>query len=215
MTLFSEGFSWCALRLMSLALAVLTTACAAPSWSAKLTRYQQWPTATSGDTYYIKSSPDKSNSLQYQSFADSVRASIGVTGLVQAPDLKAARFVVQMDYGNPQEQSWVPQFADSFYGPSAWGIGRGYYAPNDGWGGGFFYSPNVVNVPVTVYKNYLNVIITDNQNSGAEVYRATAVSYSYSDNLDQQMPFLSQAIFDGFPGNNGQVIDIRYPLARD
>ncbi|ASC89329.1 DUF4136 domain-containing protein [Alcaligenes nematophilus] len=215
MTLFSEGVSWRALRLMSLVLAVLTTACAAPSWSAKLTRYQQWPTATSGDTYYIKSSPDKSSSLQYQSFADSVRASIGVTGLVQAADLKSARFVVQMDYGNPQEQSWVPQFADSFYGPSAWGIGRGYYAPNDGWGGGFFYSPNVVNVPVTVYKNYLNVIITDNQNSGAEVYRATAVSYSHSDNLDQQMPFLSQAIFDGFPGNNGQVIDIRYPLARD
>ncbi|MCX5463807.1 DUF4136 domain-containing protein [Alcaligenes parafaecalis] len=215
MTLFSEGFSWRALRLMSLALAVLTTACAAPSWSAKLTRYQQWPTATSGDTYYIKSAADKSSNLQYQSFADSVRASIGVTGLVQAADLKSARFVVQMDYGNPQEQSWVPQFADSFYGPSAWGIGRGYYAPNDGWGGGFFYSPNVVNVPVTVYKNYLNVIITDNQNSGAEVYRATAVSYSHSDNLDQQMPFLSQAIFDGFPGNSGQVIDIRYPLPRD
>ncbi|XOT94767.1 DUF4136 domain-containing protein [Alcaligenes pakistanensis] len=215
MTLFSEGFSWRALRLMSLAFAVLTTACAAPSWSAKLTRYQQWPAVTSGDTYYIKSAPDKSNSLQDQSFADSVRAAIGVTGLVQAQDLKSARFVVQMDYGNPQEQSWVPQFADSFYGPSAWGIGRGYYAPNDGWGGGFFYSPNVVNVPVTVYKNYLNVIITDNQNSNAEVYRATAVSYSHSDNLDQQMPFLSQAIFDRFPGNNGQVIDIRYPLPKD
>lgn len=215
MTLLSEGFSWRALRLMSLAFAVLTTACAAPSWSAKLTRYQQWPAVTSGDTYYIKFSPDKSSNLQDQSFADSVRAAIGVTGLVQAQDLKSARFVVQMDYGNPQEQSWVPQFADSFYGPSAWGIGRGYYAPNDGWGGGFFYSPNVVNVPVTVYKNYLNVIITDNQNSNAEVYRATAVSYSHSDNLDQQMPFLSQAIFDGFPGNNGQVIDIRYPLPKN
>ncbi|MGO3130791.1 MAG: DUF4136 domain-containing protein [Alcaligenes sp.] len=215
MTLFSEGFSWRVLRLMSLAFAVLTTACAAPSWSAKLTRYQHWPAVTSGDTYYIKSAPDKSSNLQDQAFADSVRAAIGVTGLVQAQDLKSARFVVQMDYGNPQEQSWVPQFADSFYGPSAWGIGRGYYAPNDGWGGGFFYSPNVVNVPVTVYKNYLNVIITDNQNSDAEVYRATAVSYSHSDNLDQQMPFLSQAIFDRFPGNNGQVIDIRYPLPKD
>ena len=215
MSLRSEVFSWRALRLLSLAFAALTTACAAPSWSAKLTRYQQWPANASGETYYIQPIPGDGNNLEYQSFADSVRASIGVTGLVEAPNLKSARFVVKMDYGNPQEQSWVPQFADSFYGPTWWGMGRGYYAPNDGWAGGFFYSPNVVNVPVTVYKNYLNVIITDNRNSGTEVYRATAVSYSHSDNLAQQMPFLSQAIFDRFPGNNGQVIDIRYPLPRD
>lgn len=214
MTILSTAFSMRAARLAALGLVALATGCAAPSWSAKLTRYQQWPAQTNGETYRLMSTDAQRGNLQYQSFADSVRAAIGVTGLVEAQAGAPARFVVEIDYGNPQEQSWVPQYADSFYGPMGWGMGRGYFAPNDGWAGGFFYSPPVVNVPVTLYRNYLNVVIRDNRQQQAEVYRATAVSYSQSDNLAVQMPFLSQAIFDGFPGNNGQVIDIEYQLPK-
>ncbi|WP_341669251.1 DUF4136 domain-containing protein [Alcaligenes sp. SDU_A2] len=214
MTIFSAIFSVRTARLAALSLVMLATGCAAPSWSAKLTRYQQWPDQTQGETYHLASSPAQSSNLEYQSFADSVRAAIGVTGLVEAKDGAAARFVVEIDYGNPQEQTWVPQYADSFYGPMGWGMGRGYYAPNDGLAGGFFYSPPVVNVPVTIYRNYLSVVIKDKRKQQAEVYRATAVSYSQSDNLAVQMPYLSQAIFDHFPGNNGQVIDIEYSLPK-
>ncbi|MGE8546567.1 MAG: DUF4136 domain-containing protein [Alcaligenes sp.] len=214
MTILSTAFSMRVARLAALGLVALATGCAAPSWSAKLTRYQQWPAQTNGETYRLMSTDAQRGNLQYQSFADSVRAAIGVTGLVEAQAGTPARFVVEIDYGNPQEQSWVPQYADSFYGPMGWGMGRGYFAPNDGWAGGFFYSPPVVNVPVTLYRNYLNVVIRDNRQQQAEVYRATAVSYSQSDNLAVQMPFLSQAIFDGFPGNNGQVIDIEYQLPK-
>ena len=214
MTILSTAFSMRVARLAALGLVALATGCAAPSWSAKLTRYQQWPAQTNGETYRLMSTDAQRGNLQYQSFADSVRAAIGVTGLVEAQAGAPARFVVEIDYGNPQEQSWVPQYADSFYGPMGWGMGRGYFAPNDGWAGGFFYSPPVVNVPVTLYRNYLNVVIRDNRQQQAEVYRATAVSYSQSDNLAVQMPFLSQAIFDGFPGNNGQVIDIEYQLPK-
>ncbi|WP_454006583.1 DUF4136 domain-containing protein [Alcaligenes sp. Marseille-Q7550] len=214
MTILSTAFSMRVARLAALGLVALATGCAAPSWSAKLTRYQQWPAQTNGETYRLMSTDAQRGNLQYQSFADSVRSAIGVTGLVEAQAGTPARFVVEIDYGNPQEQSWVPQYADSFYGPMGWGMGRGYFAPNDGWAGGFFYSPPVVNVPVTLYRNYLNVVIRDNRQQQAEVYRATAVSYSQSDNLAVQMPFLSQAIFDGFPGNNGQVIDIEYQLPK-
>lgn len=214
MTLSTRVFSLRTLRFAALGLAVLATGCAAPSWSAKLTRYQHWPANTNGETYRLAVTQEQRSNLEFQSFSDSVRAAIGVTGLVEAQAGAPARFVVEMDYGNPQEQTWVPQYADSFYGPMGWGMGRGYYAPNDGWAGGFFYSPPIVNVPVTIYRNYLNVVIKDTQNQQAEVYRASAVSYSQSENLAVQMPYLSQAIFDGFPGNNGQVIDIEYQLPK-
>ncbi|MCX5592711.1 DUF4136 domain-containing protein [Alcaligenes endophyticus] len=189
------------------------TACAAPSWSAKLTRFQQWPADTMGATYSIQANPTQANNLEYLAFADMIRASIGSTGLVEAQNLSAARFAVNFDYGATVEQRWVERYRDSVYGP--WGWGGGYYGMNDGWAGGLFYSPPpVVNVPVQAYKNSLTVIIKDQTQEDKEVYRAQAVSYSESDNLTLQMPYLTRAVFDDFPGNNGQVIDITYQKSR-
>jgi len=67
-----------------------------------------------------------------------------------------------------------------------------------------------VNVPVRVNKNTLTVTINENQRQGAQVYKSTAVSSSGT--LVQDMPYLAQAVFDGFPGNNGQVRNITYEL---
>ncbi len=191
----------------------LLTACAAPSWSAKLTRFQQWPANAVGATYALEQATHDVGNLEYQAFADMLRAAISSTGLVQAQDQQAARFVVNFEYGSTQEQRWVQRYRDSVYEP--WGWGAGYYGINDGWAGGLFYSPPpVVNVPVQAYKNNLTVIIKDKSQGDNEVYRAQAVSYSSSDNLTAQMPYLTRAVFDRFPGNNGQVIDITYEKSR-
>lgn len=188
----------------------LLSACAAPSWSAKLTRYQQWPHDAVGARYQFKATEQEKNNLEFQAFADMVRAAIGPTGLVYAEPGTEARFVVEMEYGNPVEQRWVQQYRDSVYGPWGWG-GIGI---NDGWAGGMFYSPPVlVNVPVQAYKNNLTIVIKDKRSDGREVYRAQAVSYSQADNLAAQMPYLAQAVFDTFPGNNGQVLDVNYKKA--
>jgi hypothetical protein len=105
-------------------------------------------------------------------------------------------------------QAADPYYYDNGFGPG-WGYGgRGY------WGGGVFLPPPVVNVPVNVYKNTLTVVITDNQQQGAEVYRSSAVSMTSSDNLLAVMPYLTRAVFEGFPGNNGQVRTINYELQR-
>lgn len=201
-----------AARVGVLASLVLLTACAAPSWSAKLTRFQQWPANTIGATYYLEPTAEQTNNLEYLAFADMIRASIGSTGLVEAQNLSVARFAVDFDYGTTLEQRWIEQYRDSVYPP--WGWGGGYYGINDGWAGGMFYSPPpIVNVPVQAYKNSLTVIIKDQAQNDKEVYRAQAVSYSQNDSLTVQMPYLSRAVFDGFPGNNGQVIDITYQKA--
>ena len=69
-----------------------------------------------------------------------------------------------------------------------------------------------MSVPVDVYNNQLTVTITDSQQNGRQVYRSSAVNESLSDNLAAVMPYLAQAVFDGFPGNTGQVRTVEYQL---
>ena len=188
----------------------------ASTLSARVTTYQQWPVGAQGEYYRIVSGPDQSGNLQFGAFSDMLRAAIGPTGLREAVEGVQPRFDVRVEYANPAKQVWVQRYNDAYLydgwmGP-AFG---GYYGGWGRWGGGgFFYTPSVVNVPVDIYRNTLTVTIADQQANGREVYRATAVHNSQSDNLDAVMPYLMQAIFDDFPGNNGQVREIRYELPR-
>lgn len=177
--------------------------------SARVTSYQRWPENVQGQTYRIVPDAAQRNNLQYQSFADMVRAAIGPTGLVES-HANSARFDVGFTYSSTPEQAWVQRFAPApyYYGPG-WG---GYYGP---WGPGYYGGPAVVDVPVPAYRNTLTVTIKDASNHGAEVYRSSAVSLSGASNLQVLMPYLARAVFDGFPGNNGQVRDISYPMGND
>ena len=199
------------LRFLALAgLAVLLSGCAS-SLSARVTSFQQWPAQAQGETYRLVPGPEQdASSLEYQAFGDMLRAAIGPTGLVEAKAGEQARFDVGFHYENPVRQSWVRRYDDHFYPGFSpfWGSYGGYY----GWGGGVFYSPRVVTVPVDAYKNQLTVTINDNQQNGIQVYRSSAVNESLNDNLIAVMPYLTQAVFDNFPGNNGQVRTVRYEL---
>jgi len=188
---------------------VMLLAGCASTLSARVTTYQQWPDGVEGQTYRLVREPAQGNNLEYDTFADMVRASIGPTGLVEAASGKPARFDVLITYGNPVTQAWAQRYADPYVGYGGfWPYWGGYYG--GGWGGGVYMAPPVVSVPVQVYKNSLTVSIKDNQKQGAEVYRSSAVSMSSSENLSEVMPYLAQAVFDGFPGNNGQTRNVTY-----
>lgn len=194
---------------------LLLVAGCASTLSARVTSYEKWPANAQGQLYRIVASASQKNNLEFQSVADTVRAAIGPTGLVEAQAGHSARFDLAISYDNPASQAWVQRSYDPYM--DGWGFGPafgGYYGGYRGWGGGMYIMPSYQNVPIQVYKNTLTVIITDNQNHGAEVYRSSAVNISSSDNLAQVMPYLAQAVFDGFPGNNGQVREVTYQRAR-
>lgn len=193
--------------------ALLALGGCASSLSARVTSYQQWPVGTQGEYYRIVPAPDQAGNLQFGAFADMLRAAIGPTGLREAEGSARVRFDVHMEYANPVQQVWEQRYSDAYFfdgwmGPTF----GGYYGGWHGWGGGVFYSPPVVNVPVEVYRNTLTVTIFDQESNGREVYRATAVHTGTSDNLQAIMPYLMQAVFDDFPGSNGQVREVRYEL---
>lgn len=195
-----------------LASIVVLTSCAS-TISARVTSYQQWPADATGSTYRIHPMPGQTNNLEFDAFADMVRAAIGPTGLVEAGQAQSPRFDVLVGYGNPVQQRWVQRYRDPYM--DGWGFNPffgGMYGGNGGWGwgSGIYMGPSTVNVPVEVFQNTLTITIKDNQHNDAEVYRSSAVSISDTDHLVTVMPYLAQAIFDGFPGNNGQVREVRY-----
>lgn len=196
-------------------LALVLSGCAS-QLSARVTSFEQWPSDVVGATYRIQPNAQQENNLEFQAYADMVRAAIGATGLIEAQTDQAARFIVEFDYSNPESQVWVQEFADPFMygGPwpmySPWGAYYGgYYG---GWGGGFMMTPPVVNTPVEVYKNTLTLTIQDSAHDNKQVYQSTAVNQSSSDNLFEVMPYLVRAVFDGFPGRSGEVREVNYPL---
>lgn len=191
----------------------LMSGCAS-SLSAQVTRYQQWPANAAGEHYRIVASDTQKNNLPFSAYADMVRAAIGATGLVEAQGAGPVRFELTLDYGSPVERHWVQRQVSPYYYD---GMGGFYRPPFDGrfspWGG-WVVEPPVQDVPIDLYKNTLTVTIRDRADHDREVYRATAVSLSQSDNLTAIMPYLARAVFDQFPGRNGQVIDVYYDLPR-
>jgi len=183
--------------------AYLLAGCAT-TLSARVTSFQKWPEGIQNETYRLVRDPGQSDDLEYQAFADMIRASIGPVGLVEAKEGASARFDVSFSYGTTKDRQWVQRYADPYFPYGPWG----YY---DGWRGPFF-GPPMVNVPVSVYKNTLTVRIKDNHQHGAEVYRSSAVSVTSGDSLVKVMPYLARAVFDHFPGNNGQVRTVNYEI---
>lgn len=210
-SIFAYGYGvW---RCLALLLGVFALSGCASTISARVTNYQQWPDDAVGATYRIAATTEQLNNLEFQSVADMVRAAIGPTGLVEAVAQDNARFDVLIDYGSPAERRYVQRYRDPYmdgwgFNPFFGGVYGGY--GGWGWGSGIYMGPSSVTVPVEVYKNTLTVTIKDNHDSGMEVYRSTAVNVSDGNDLAAVMPYLAQAVFDGFPGNNGQVREVRY-----
>jgi len=210
--LFGNVARWAGILAVLGALAL--TGCAAPTVSARVTSFQQWPAAVEGQTYqFVPADSSQLNNLEYQSFQDMVRAGIGATGLVEAQPGARGRFDVSFRYGTSQTQVMVRRSYDpyfyggygGYYGPGPWGMGAGYWGPG-------YWGPGWVDVPMVVQRNSLTLFIRDTQQGGAEVYRSTAFILSERDDFIRTMPYLVRAIFDNFPGNNGAEREIQFPV---
>ncbi len=198
---------------LGLAAAALLAGCAS-SVSARVTSFQHWPTGVQGQSYRLVAQPEQANNLEYRNYEDMVRASIGATGLVEAPAGAPARFDVMFDYGTIQTQVMTRQPVDPFF-HGGYGRGFGHYGYGAPWGWGGYWGPDWVSVPTVAYRNTLNLRIADRNNGNAEVYRSSATTLTDRLNLVQSMPYLTRAIFDDFPGNNGSERIVEFENQRD
>jgi len=197
---------------MLLAAALLVSGCAS-KLSTYVSHFQRWPQDAAGQTFRIAPPPANTrNALEYQTYADLIRVAIEPVGLVWADGETPPRFLVSFDYSDLVRQGWVQQWYDpypwSFY--PWWSLNR-YYG-GWGWGGGMGMMPSVV--PVAVHENTLAVSIQD-LHDDSQVFKATARVSTWQPQLNRVMPYLVRAIFDDFPGNNGQNREIKYEWERE
>lgn len=202
-----------------LPLAAAAVAGCASTVPAQVTTFQQWPADAVGSSWRFETSPQQTDNLEYQSYADQLRAAIGATGLVEAPQGEAARFRISFHaHAEPVQLRTHEPYYDPFYGPwGPWGPGMwGSFGFGRGpWGFGMSMPlyPAYVSTVVPGQRNALSVIIREGQ-SNQKVYESKAVNTSSALSLPEAFPYLVRAIFDYFPDTNGQVRDVRIPSSQ-
>jgi hypothetical protein len=197
--------------------ALLALGGCATGFPAQVSRYQAMP-APAGQSFVIQpaQAADRGG-LEFSRYADLVRRHLTALGYSEAASPEAATLVVSVDYGvdNGKQQlvDWGPRFGAGFgagfgYGPrwSRFGFGGRYRSPFYwGWDDPFFFG-NDIDV-YTVYTSFLDLDIK-RTGDGRSVFEGTAKARSRSDDLRVLVPNLVEAMFTGFPGNNGEQVRI-------
>jgi len=200
--------------------AVLTglVGCAANNqFVARVTTFQQWPADANGQSFRFEQVPVERNTLELQSYEALVATQLQRIGLVQAqPWARDARFSVRIAYGAMPFQTWDDVPAPFYGGPAfsyggfgygnGWGLGYGMMYPFGGYG------PAYTAVPVTAWRDTLEVSIRDSSQGNAEVFQGRATHDAGRAALPYVMPYLVDAVFQNFPQGNGQVRTVRIPL---
>lgn len=223
---FAYSFRKVALIAAPAALLMLS-GCAASPFRAEVSRFQQLPPAQ-GQSFAI-SAQNSSNSggIEFGQYASLVSAEMARLGYVPAAQGSKADLTVLLDYGVDKGKERVVR--DPFYDPY-WGYGSGFGYGGRGFGYGYghpfgyrsgfrfgFYDPFLFGGSgfggrygvdsYTVYTGGLDLTIKRNSD-GQNLFEGKAEAKSRSNKLPYLVPNLVEAMFTGFPGNNGETVRI-------
>jgi hypothetical protein len=206
-----------------LPLAVLVTlAGCAPSFEARVARFQQMPPPP-GQTFVIEPrDQDNVGGLEFATYANLVRQRLLASGYTEAVTPEQAALTVRLDYtvGPPREAvrsrpGWGGGFGPGFggWGGGGWGWNPYWGGGFGGWGGGFGgWGGNDV-YSVTQYNSTVALKITRNADKSS-VFEGRAETVSSSNNLTRIVPNLVTAIFTNFPGNSSETVRVKFDPAR-
>jgi hypothetical protein len=200
--------------------ALLGLSACATGFPAEVQRFSALP-APQGQSFVIQpADPENRGGLEFAQYADLVRRHLIAQGYSEAPSAQQATLVVSLDYGVDQGRDRVVARPDPFAG--GWGYGGfgrpyfsrfGYYGrhrspfywgwhdPFWGMGGGYDIDS------YTVYTSYLDLEIK-RAADGQSLFEGLAQARSRTDDLPELVPNLVEAMFTGFPGNNGETVRI-------
>ena len=186
----------------------------------QVSRFQAMP-APAGQTFVIRAEDrEKNGGLEFGQYADLVRHNLTAIGYREAGSERDAAFIVTLDYGVDQGRERVIARPDPFGDP--WGY-RGFgYRPYFGrYYGGFgryrspffwgwhdpFWGSDYELESYTLYTSFLDMDIR-RAGDGQSLFEGHAQARSRSNELPRLVPNLVEAMFTGFPGNNGETVRI-------
>ncbi|MBO9574209.1 MAG: DUF4136 domain-containing protein [Sphingobium sp.] len=199
------------------------TGCAT-GFNANVTRFHQTlPPPAQGQSFTVMpDDPRNAGSLEFAHYADIVGQRLADLGYVRAADPASAQLLVRLDYGvdkgtervrstGLRGSAFYDPFYDPFYSPLAFRSYRGwrgryafgYYDP-------FLWGPGFDDIEsFTVYQSQLKLKI--DKASDGRVFEGTARAQSLSNKLTYLVPNLVDALFQNFPGKDGEDIRVTIP----
>lgn len=202
-------------RLMLLAATALALSglagCATP-FKADVARFQQLPPAQGQSFTIMPGAPQLAGSLEFAHYADLVARRLVAHGYSRAADPAGAQLVVELDYGIDKGTQRVRSsgfsrfgYYDPFFYPGYYRGFRGRYVM--GWYDPFLWGPPYDDIETyLVYQSQLRMRI--NRPGGESVFEGTARAQSLSNKMTYLVPNLIDALFTGFPGQNGEEIRV-------
>jgi Domain of unknown function (DUF4136) len=210
-----------------LALAAMTAACA-PTFNAKVNRFQAMP-APQGESFAILAAdPKLAGSLEFDQYARLVSQKLTAQGYQPAASSAVASLLVRVSYGVDEGKERVRStgfgyggyggygrfgYYDPFYSPY-YGRYGGYYGRSRaafafGYYDPFLFGPGYGDEleSYTVYTSGLDMKI-ERKADGQRLFEGKAQAQSLNNNLTYLVPNLVEAMFTGFPGNSGETVKI-------
>lgn len=193
-------------------------ACATP-FKADVSRYSAALPAPQGQSYaVVADNPALAGGIEFGQYANLVGARMNALGYVPAASAESADLVVRFDYGVDKGREKVRSsgYADPFWGPwhgysrygGYWGR-RSFYHPRGLWGYGWYdpWFDGYGYESYTVFQSGIAMKI-DRRADGTRLFEGKAEAASTSNRLPYLVPNLVEAMFTGFPGNNGETVRI-------
>ncbi len=198
--------------------AALLGACASPI-TTQVTSFNQWPTDVAGSTFSYVSRVDSARVLEQSTYEGLVQAELEKRGLRRAAAGQVGR--IQVDVGTSsrsEDKTYLqPVYQENYvywpgYRDSMGRIFPGVWAPDP-------FGPRYVGdrqINTTLQTTTLQLRLLDSKGSAADkprtVFESRAIfeGEGRQDNLPVVVPYLVRAVFDNFPGQNGQVRVVRF-----
>jgi hypothetical protein len=191
--------------------AALGLSACATGLNTEVTRYQAMP-APQGQTFTVIPGEGmaRMGGLEFQRYAGIVAQQLAARGFQPATDPKAATMVVQLGYNVDHGHQVIDP--DPFGGPFGGPFFRprfGFYSPfYYGWGDPFM-GDSLLDSHVE-YGGEVDMHIRA-AGTGQPLFDGRAQARAGTNRLDRVLPPLIEALFTGFPGQNGENVRITIP----
>lgn len=199
---------------------VLVLSGCAQNFNANVKRFSSTLPAPAGQTFtVVASDPRNDGGLEFAQYANELSAQLIRVGYRPAVSSAEADLVVRFGYWVDRGQDRIRNFGGGFGGPwGGWGPWGGFGGPGFyrggawgfGWNDPFFFGGGFGGQGVDVvrlFQSEIDVAIT-RRGDGQRLFEGKAEAASRSNNLTYLVPNLVEAMFTGFPGNNGQTVRI-------
>jgi hypothetical protein len=195
----------------TLGIAALGLSACAQNLHTEVSRYQAMP-APAGQTFIIVPGEGKARpgGLEFERYAGLVAAQLAAHGYQPAAGPQNANMVVQLGYDVDSGQTRITDYGYGGFGP--WGHSAYFYPHFGYWGSPWSYGWNdpFWGSGIDSYVEYHSEVELHirSKDTNQPLFDGRAQARSTTNRLDELLPGLIEALFTGFPGQNGENVRI-------